>query len=286
MPDYEVFIHHAHVFPEDVYAQGTLERLAELCEFAGIDRAVAFAPIMPPQEDSNALREEPRLAGVAKMGFPPDWLAEALKEYPQFVGFGTIDTNQTNYADQVKRIADLGLLGIKLHPSFQRFDILDETKFPIYEEAQRLGLSITFHAGAHGYILKHDTNAMSFDYLAYLFPELRFIIEHLGHWHFYQQMTGAIYNSNRRVGEVRVYAGFTDVPSQLKPEEMERVIEWVKPEAVIHGLDFPWYDKQRYKDELDIMMALDISEESKAKILGGNLRQLIGLEADSQVSGS
>ena len=286
----ELFLNHAHVFPEDIYPRGSLPELAQVIERCGIDRVVCFAPIPIPLH-SSAIKEQPWLAKVAKMEDCTGWLAEALKRYPQFVGFGTIDFRRQDLSDQIKRIADLGLRGIKLHPAAQEVNVLGDSALRVYEEAQRQGLPIAFHTGPHGFRLKWDSDPMAFDEISYQFPELRIILEHVGEWPFYHQMAGVIYNCNRRAGagQTRAYAGLTGIFGILKPdgnlrmvslivEEAPLFLEWVGVDAAILGLDFPWYGPQQHVYDVEWVRKLDISEEAKGKILGGNLAALLGIE--------
>lgn len=285
----QVFLNHAHVFPEDVYPAGALDRLVEVAEQWGIDKVVCFAPIPIPL-DSSAIKENPWLAKAAAMD-GPGWLAQALLKYPQFVGFGTIDFGRQDLADQVKRIADLGLRGIKLHPAAQEINVLGEQAFQVYEEAQRQGLPISFHTGPHGFRLRWDNDPLAYDEVSYHFPELRIILEHVGEWPFYHQMVGVIYNCNRRAGpgERRAYAGFTSVFGILRPdgnvgwpdltpEEADKVLRWVGEDGAILGMDFPWYGTSQYRYDIEMVHKLNISEEGKRKILGGNLAALLNLE--------
>ena len=284
----QIFLNHAHVFPDDLYPAGSLDQLVKITEQCGIDKVVCFAPI-PTTPDSAAVKENPWLAKKAVMDCT-GWLAEALLKYPQFVGFGTIDFRRDDLADQVKRIADLGLRGIKLHPSVQEVNILGEQAFQVYEEAQGQGLPIDFHTGPHGFRLKWDSDPLAYDEVSYHFPELRIILEHVGEWPFYHQMAGVIYNCNRRAGpgEIRAYAGFTGIFGILKPdgnlrmvsltvEEAEKVLEWVGEDGAILGMDFPWYSVEQYPYDIEWVRKLNISEERKRKILGGNLAALLGM---------
>ena len=51
-------------------------------------------------------------------------LQREISRHDRLYGFGTIDLNRRDVRDQVKRIHDLGLKGIKMHPNAQQFDIL------------------------------------------------------------------------------------------------------------------------------------------------------------------
>src|SRR5579872_6047804 len=52
-----------------------------------------------------------------------EFVAQACSDYPRaFVGFGSVDPHKgTRVLAELDRIADLGLKGVKLHPSLQAF---------------------------------------------------------------------------------------------------------------------------------------------------------------------
>ena len=270
----QIFLNHAHVYPEDVFPQGSLQRLAEIVEICGIDRVVCFAPL-------------PKSTTAAMAGGPA-WLAQALRDYPEFVGFGTVDFEQPDLRDQVRRIVDLGLKGIKIHTSAQEVNVLGEDAFTVFDEAQKQGLPVDLHAGPHGFRLKWDTDPIAYDEIAYHFPELRMIIEHLGGWSFCRQMVGVVENANWRAGATRVYAGLTSSFGRMKageihkppvftPEEAERALLLIGEEAAIVGMDFPWGSgPEQYQHDIQFVHNLRISEKAKQMLLGGNLARLLG----------
>src|SRR4051794_4119084 len=136
-----VLAHHAHVFPQSVNPNGTIDRLLRLLDACGIDGAVCFAPFAH-QTDA---------AGIEPVG----WLAAELKSQPRLYGFGTVDMRRRDVRDQIRRIADLGLRGIKLHPNAQEFDLLGPAAAEVYAAAQDADLFLTFHSGVHHYRIKH-----------------------------------------------------------------------------------------------------------------------------------
>src|SRR5207247_1343232 len=83
---------------------------------------------------------------------PNDLVAEAVRMYPKtFVGFGSVDPLKGDRAvEDVDRIAELGLKGVKLHPSLQAFAPNEERHWPLYEKCQDLGLIVLFHTGTSG----------------------------------------------------------------------------------------------------------------------------------------
>src|SRR5260370_40254747 len=83
---------------------------------------------------------------------PNDLVAQAVREYPdRFVGFGSVDPLKGDRAvADLDRISELGLKGVKLHPSLQAFAPNEERHWPLYEKCQDLGLIALFHTGTRG----------------------------------------------------------------------------------------------------------------------------------------
>ncbi|MDD3154171.1 MAG: amidohydrolase family protein [Victivallaceae bacterium] len=74
-----------------------------------------------------------------------DEILEHLRRYPGFFrAFGFVDLDCDSPAD-IRKLRDLGFCGLK--PYKQRKPYGDAGYFPIYEEAQKLGMPILFHTG-------------------------------------------------------------------------------------------------------------------------------------------
>ena len=130
----EIFAHHAHVFPKRIREDGSPEALLCLMKECGIHRAVAFAPFYEYFEENFQVNE---------------WLAQEIKNHSELIGFGVIDFRKENLEEQVKRITELGLKGIKIHPAFQKIKIDGEKAFRVYRQAEKNGLILSFHTGVH-----------------------------------------------------------------------------------------------------------------------------------------
>ncbi len=82
---------------------------------------------------------------------PNELVAQACRDHPEaFTGFGSVDPLKGNRAvEELGRISELGLKGVKLHPSLQAFAPDDEKHWPLYERsapgnpAGRASVSIT-----------------------------------------------------------------------------------------------------------------------------------------------
>ena len=202
-------------------------------------------------------------------------------------GFGTVAIYGVDLPGQVRRIKDLGLRGIKLHPNAQEFDILSREALAVYEAAQEQKLFITFHSGIHHYRLEHY-NVLKFDEVAWRFRDLRFSLEHVGGYHFFPEALGVIVNNipfppvpGRRCN---VYAGLASVFTKtynrfwyMPPDRMEELVAQAGAGQCIFGLDFPYNMEEATKLGIETIRNLPITEKDRAMILGGTLREALGI---------
>ena len=274
MSDYKIFANHAHLFAKDTKPNADIDKLKELLDACEIEKAVCFAPFTD-QLARYGITENSR-----------KWLANEIKNEPQFVGFGTIDFDEKNLKDQVKETAELGLLGLKIHPAAQELKIDSPELFEVYEEAEKQGLFISFHTGLHWHRIK-DYQMLLFDEVAYNFPKLRFSMEHVGGYSFFKEAL-LVMNNNSRDDIQHVFAGWTSISMEkddfgnerqgawsLTDDELCTLIHQTGPKRSIFGLDFPYKDIEYTKKAIERIKNLPITEEAKRGILGDNLREIL-----------
>lgn len=268
-----ILANHAHVFPASVNPDATIDRLLRLLDVCGIQQAVCFAPFAY-QCDSSGVD-------------PNSWLVGELKKHAdRLVGFGTIDTRRSDLADQARRAAELGLLGLKLHPNAQRFDILADALLELYAAAEELDLFVCFHTGVHHSPLL-QTALVRFDEIAWRFPKLKFSLEHVGGYHFFNEALAVIFNHVpppwEPDGKCNVFAGLTSVFTTdrnrfwyLDDVRLKELAAQVGVGQLIFGLDFPYNLEEQTLTALRRIRQL-FSPDEQQLILGGNLRRELGL---------
>lgn len=259
-----IFANHAHVYPSELRENGDLDALKKLMDECGIEKCVTFSTF-------------PKI--FADLGLDINnnvWLSEQIKNDPAFTGFGTLDFDREDLEDQVDLIASLGFKGIKLHPPAQEFGILEDRAMRVYEQAQNHNLFLSFHTGLHWSRLK-DNLPIQYDEVAYQFTNLRFSMEHIGGYSFFNEALAVIANNKRGGHQPRVFAGWTSIDSiessawTLTDAQLETVIAQTGEEKSIFGLDFPFKDAAYIKDAIKRIQSLNITDTAKEKILGGNL---------------
>jgi predicted TIM-barrel fold metal-dependent hydrolase len=115
---------------------------------------------------------------------PDSFIADFVAQDPKRIGFCSVDPNEPGYLEDFHHaIETLQLRGIKLAPMYADFSPLDERLTPIYERASREGLPVLAHTGTTfcEFAPLEFTRPILIDTLAMRFPDLTFIMAHLGH---------------------------------------------------------------------------------------------------------
>ena len=233
----------------------------------GIDRALFFPISEQPEQlrDFVALAPE-RFAGYAYLNDPlakdaPERLRNQVKEY--------------------------GFRGLKLYPCLQLFHAYDEKVFPLYEEAQSLGVPITFHMGiTHAPASDYRyTNPLDLQLPLRLFPDLNFIIAHFGAGFFREVCLIAYHTDN-----LYVDTSGTNNWRDYTPERMElmevfrRAIDIMGASRILFGTDTVMrpdsgYRKAIMEEQKAIVRSLSPDPADAEKILGGNAAELFKLSS-------
>ena len=271
-----ILANHAHVFPDPVNPDGTIDRLLRLLDACAIDQAVCFAPF-GHQMDGQAVG-------------PNEWLATELKSRDggRLLGFGTIDFRRDDVKEQVGAAADEGFRGLKLHPNTQRFDVLGAKAMQVYAAAEERDLFLVFHTGVHHYRIA-NYRVTKFDEVAHYFPKLRFSLEHVGGWSFFNEAIAVIFNNipfppDPARPRGNVFGGLTScfTPHWLRfwympPERLQELMLQVGAEYLIFGMDFPYNLEENVRYALKRLNEEIPDEAQRALILGGYLRRELGL---------
>ncbi|MDY6875576.1 MAG: amidohydrolase family protein [Chloroflexota bacterium] len=234
------------------------EGVVEALDEAEIDQGVIFPlTFSPPDRPWQVLN---------------DMTATYIQAYPdRLIGFAVVNPREVaqSLAELERAVDELGLRGIKLHPSMQEFYPNDESFFPVYEFAQARGIPVLCHTGASA--ASHPdkySHPLLLDEVAVRFPELYLILAHAGrpmyaeaalllrkHSHVYADLCA---NVGRRDGEallafvllaLKVYAGATD--------------------RLLFGSDYP------------VFWPADFLGQIRAAV-GGGLAQRLGLQTISE----
>jgi len=220
--------------------------------------------------DAETATHRPRLSN--------EFVADAVRTHADvFVGFGSVDPLKGEEAVRgVEKIKELGLKGVKLHPSIQKFAPDDERYWPVFAKCQELGLITLFHTGTSGIgagmpggqgIRLDYCRPIRLDTVAAEFPDLQVIAAHFGApWH-EELLAIAVHKTNVHI-DISGYA-----PHNI-PESVQRALKGRLQDQFLFGSDYPFIQPERCLEEL---AGLGIPDQVMDKLLLGNGTRLLGL---------
>ena len=231
------------------------QAILEYLDEQGVDYAVALA-------ETN-----PLITGTS----PNERVAELCRSSDRLIPFANINPYVTaDLAGELRHcVNDLGCRGLKLYPTYQHFYVNDARLYPLYDEAQRLSIPIMVHTGSsvfRGARLKYG-DPRYVDDVVVDFPELTMIMAHSGRGFWYEaaffmaQLHRNVYMEITGLPPLKLHAYFPN---------LER-----NADKIIFGSDWPSLTDIR--GNIAAVRSLTLSEESKAKILGGNAARVLGL---------
>lgn len=256
---------HTHCFPDEIAARavpklsehsgipyfvdGTVGGLRASMRRNGIDASVLLQIATKPAQTPTVNR----------------WAIE--QDCDDIVGFGSVHPDYPQWRDELDRVADAGLKGIKLHPDYQAFFVDADPLKPIYEHAIARGLILVFHAGVDVGLPDpvHCTPAR----LLTVYDILRqgtVVLAHMGGWRLWHEVETELAGST-------FYFDTSYCSGKLADEDFRRLIRKHGVERILFGSDSPWEDQA---DALAGVAALGLTPEEEAAVLGGNAARILG----------
>lgn len=157
-------------------------------------------------------------------------------------------------------VREMGHRGLKLHPVSDAHPANSrEFVYPVMEKCRELGVPIFIHAG-HA---PHSGPILCAD-LARAFPDVDIIIGHIGHAMFADACYVAMKYPNTWIDTSMNHGG-----------QLRNAVAAVGPDRLLFGSDSPTSHPIACKGLIE---TLDLPREEKDKILGGNIRRLLGLD--------
>ncbi|HEY5726990.1 MAG TPA: amidohydrolase family protein, partial [Acidimicrobiia bacterium] len=193
-----------------------------------------------------------------------------------FIGFGGVDPHKPEAIVSVDTAADLGMVGLKFHPSVQRFDPADPSHDAVFARAEERSLVCLFHTGYTALgsgmpggagVETSYANPMRLDSLAARHPELRIIAAHPS-WPWQAE---AIATARHKPSVWLELSGWS--PRLFPPDLVEAVAGELSHRSLF-GSDFPFITPQKWIGDWE---RLGLSAEVTRRVLHDNAEALLGL---------
>jgi predicted TIM-barrel fold metal-dependent hydrolase len=208
-----------------------------------------------------------------------DFVAGCARDHPDaFLGFASVDPwkGEAAIAELERGVRDLGLRGLKLHPTAQAFRPDDERVYPLWEAAAGLGIPVTVHTGTTGLgagmrgggrMKLAWSRPIHLDAVAADFPDLQIVMAHPA-WPWQdEQLAVALHKPNTWID----LSGWS--PRRFAPE-LVREIKGRLQDRVLFGTDYPFI---RHEQWLGAFADLGVGDDVTEKVLLRNAQRLLGL---------
>lgn len=263
-----IFDSHVHIYPDkiaDKAAQtigkfydlkmsfnGSIPVLLENCREAGVNRCLVHSVATTHEQ-------------VQKIN---DFITESVRMHPDmFVGFGSLHPSMTQKEadEEVKRMIKLGLLGVKLHPDFQKFNIDDRHAMELYEVIDGR-LPLLFHTGDKRYSYSSPEKLAN---AAKRFPKQRMIGAHFGGYSEWDNALKCLPDLEN------VWVDTCSSLNFITPEKAREYITAFTADRVFFATDYPMWSA---KEELERINRIDLSDDEREKIFYKNICKFLDLE--------
>jgi len=260
--DYPIIDAHAHIFPDRIadksrefvsdyyqlpmYTTGTLSELLNVRKRTPIKKQLICSPACTASQTKSI----------------NTFIAETCKKYEGLIGYGTLHKDNRDYAEEITRIKEMGLKGIKFHSDFQKFDIDDIDIIPIYKEIARQGLPILLHMGDPKSTYSLPNKLQN---LLERIPDLVVVAAHMGGYMHWEEAYSLPVVPN-------LYFDCSSTLAFIKEDYMFRMIERFGEQQFFFGTDFPMWQPE---EEIERLESLGLGEKIERMLLCDNFERFM-----------
>lgn len=256
---------HTHCFPEKIAPKaiaslseasgglmpntdGTVSGLLASMKRGGVDRSVVLNIATNAHQQTNV-----------------NDFAASINDGDTIVAFGSVFPDAQNALNELDRIHELGLKGIKLHPDYQRFFVDDAKYAPLYRKISALGLITVFHAGYdYGFPPPYGATPERMERALKWFDS-PVVAAHWGGCHSAEGVLEHLCGKD-------VYFDTSFGYGQMPKYHAEKILERHGTNRILFGTDTPWHTPEM---ELRLLSSLHLSESERDAILYGNAERLL-----------
>lgn len=182
--------------------------------------------------------------------------------------FACMHPHCTCAKEKLKRIVDLGFVGIKLHPFFQNTAVTDLEFLKLLSLAEEMGLYTMIHAGYDASFIGIDmaTPKMLLQMYGEVQPQ-KVILAHCGAQNYYREVLDDMCGMNV----------FFDVSFSMKDMPKSLFLSIVKSHTskkMLFGTDSPWISQTDY---VNYFNSLDLTQDQKDDVLWKNAKSILKL---------
>ncbi len=259
---------HTHCFPEKIAARA----IEQLSMRSGMTRPFHYGT--PKELTALAKRDGVDYSVVLNIATNPHQqksvndFAISLKDFGGIIPFGSVHPESPDAFEELERLKENGIKGVKLHPDYQGFFVNEERMLPIYEKISELGLITLFHCGFDiGYPEPIHCTAKALAEALPAFSGAPVVAAHFGG-------LMALPEAREHLMGKNVYLDTAYCYGTITPRYAKEFIDVHGADKILFGSDSPW--NAPYQD-IELIKCFGLSEDEEKAVLGGNAQRLLGL---------
>lgn len=201
-----------------------------------------------------------------------DWSLQIRS--PRIIPLASVHPEDPERFTHLEAVREAGLIGIKLHPYYQRFVLDDPPIIELLKCARDLDLMVVSHTG-YDVAFPRDRLADPAR-IARVIEQvdgLCFVATHLGAWEDWR-------DAARILGDLPLYRETSFALGWMPDDEVRELIETVPPGFLMFGTDSPWADQQT---EIEKFKSLGLPAAQQRAIVHDNAAALLrqrGIQMD------
>lgn len=238
--------------PITAHTDGTAKDAERLLTAAGISRAVVC-----------------NIATNAKQEHNVNSYAISLTDNPFFIPLGSLHPDSENIEEELSRLCDAKIKGIKLHPDYVRIPLSDSRYDRLLSAISERGMFCVMHTGFDP--VSPDKIHATPDMLKKTIekhPTLTLIAAHTGSLRLASEVLNTLVGTG-----IYIDTSLSSIREDEK-ETLHKILSEHDEDRILFGTDTPWSNPRK---EIDFINEAPISEERRRKIFSENAKRLLGI---------
>jgi predicted TIM-barrel fold metal-dependent hydrolase len=259
-----VFDFHTHVFPDAIGPRTVAQLSATLPDKPSYDGTRAGLLRKMSEAGIAGALNAPVATRPGQVSAINTWAA-ANNQWP-ILSFGAIHPDFPDIPAELRRVKDLGLKGVKLHPEYQSFSPDEPRLDAVWHTCRDLGLITLLHVGNDWLFeppCKGPPGAIARVVRAW--PGLRFVAAHLGGFQMWNEF-------ERELLGLPLYLDTSFAVGRLPEERLLGIIRRHGVDHILFGTDAPWQDPAT---ALPAFLRLPLTPDEQRAILWENASRLL-----------
>lgn len=263
---------HIHILPEE-RRQGFIKYQGENCTWAKAE----ISQYIEYMDEYNIEKSILQPTNDPYMYFPArktnEYLAEVINKYPgRFQAFADINFNGAYILDEAPSeleyaVNELGLSGLKIHPSNMNIDADDIRLVPVLRKAAELKVPVMYHSNPSLTGFNDNCAPDKINKIIKVFPDIQFITAHMGGMKYLDAFSGCTW--------VDISFILPELVQLYGIEHTNRILRMFGADRLIFGTDYPEMEYELYCSILD---KFDFTEEEKKKIAYENINSILQIK--------